>query len=128
MDPLHTVFVNLDRWRRFPAYQLERRVDPIISDRHRLRMNDGFDAAGVLFVGERLEGGVDVFQGEVMRDKGLQVHLAAGDQAQDVVELGVFRPHQLPVIVRSGYMTLHRKSTGAGVKGAASRSWTGTCR
>ena len=36
-----------------------------------LRVNDGFDAAGVLFVGERLEGGVDVFQGEVMRDKGV---------------------------------------------------------
>jgi hypothetical protein len=31
MDPLHTVFANLDRWRHFPAYQLERRADIFFS-------------------------------------------------------------------------------------------------
>ena len=31
MDALHTVFANLDRWRHFPAYQLERRADIFFS-------------------------------------------------------------------------------------------------
>ena len=31
MDPLGQVFANLDRWRHFPAYQLERRADVFFS-------------------------------------------------------------------------------------------------
>jgi hypothetical protein len=31
MDPLDTVFDNLDRWRHFPSYQLERRADIFFS-------------------------------------------------------------------------------------------------
>lgn len=31
MDPLNTVFGHLDRWRHFPAYQLERRADIFFS-------------------------------------------------------------------------------------------------
>lgn len=31
MDPLHTLFEHLDRWRSLPAYQLERRADAFFS-------------------------------------------------------------------------------------------------
>ena len=31
MDPLRTLFGNLDRWRHLPAYQLERRIDIFFS-------------------------------------------------------------------------------------------------
>lgn len=31
MDPLHTLFEHLDRWRALPAYQLERRADAFFS-------------------------------------------------------------------------------------------------